>query len=96
MSMEERVGILEGNVELLAGEFRNAATEQVQATREVSQKLDANFKLLVEALTGKDQMPTMVVALVVKTMGWVIFGCIIVIVFLLTGIKFGFIPSVHG
>lgn len=94
--MEERIGILEGNVELLAGEFKSAATQQVEATREVSAKLDSNFKLLVEALTGKDQMPTKVVALVVKTMGWVIFGCVVVIVFLLTGIKFGFIPAVHG
>lgn len=52
-------------------------------------KLDIIAESLLNAATGKDQMPTKTAHLIFKMFGVVMLGLIFVIVFLLTGQKLG-------
>lgn len=61
----------------------------------IAQSNDDIKQYLVGAATGKDHVPLNVVQSLVKIGGWVIFGLITVIVFLLTGSKFGLFPGIH-
>lgn len=77
-------------------------SQLLQNTQPISTKLDAvvdaikDMKVgLMDAATGRDQIPTNVAMYVLKVLGWVIFGLMIVIVFLLTGSHFGWIGQLH-
>jgi HPt (histidine-containing phosphotransfer) domain-containing protein len=67
---------------------------QIQATKELIDVIEANFKTMVDALTGKNQMPTTVVGMVVKILGGVVVALLAVLVFLLTGMRFNLLPMI--
>lgn len=50
---------------------------------------------LLSAAIGKEHVPMTVVEKILKIFGWVIFGLVGVIICLLTGAQFGWLPSLH-
>lgn len=50
---------------------------------------------LVGAATGREHVPIKIVERLAKIGGWIIFGLVTVIVFLLTGSKLGLFPGLH-
>jgi len=61
----------------------------------IADRIDDISDKLISSATGKDHVGTPTVLLLLKIFGAVIMGLTAVIVYLLTGVHFGFINSLH-
>lgn len=80
--------------------FLDLETRMESTVKEVKGSLDnltltvqTSMSQLIEALTGVDRIPTPVMTKIVTILGVVILGLLIALVYALTGLKLGVLPS---